>query len=509
MQQFFSPARSEAGIKKSVYSEMTLNRTHLSLPVGITPPSYDIGSVTPGIVHIGLGGFHRAHFARYTHDVMGIDRAGLSWGVIGAGLRPSDSSLLSALVRQDGLYTLVERDGRSETRTLIGSVIGVIDATRQSFTLIEAIVRRSTRIVSITVSENGYHLDGITRSLNHADPAIQQDIGTPREPRTLPGILVEAFRRRRDAQLPVFTALSCDNIRHNGQVLRAAVLALARLSDPGLADWIEEHGRFPSCMVDRITPVPTPEQIDEFRVQTGLEDHAPIFSESFRQWVIEDAFADGRPDWDRIGAQFVEDVTPYEAMKLRLLNASHLAIAGLGSLCGYQTVIETIGDPLIRRYMVRLMDAETGPTLPPVPGIDLAAYKATLLERFANPAIRDTVQRINADAPVNLLLDPLRDRLAIDAPVNLLALGLAAWCRRVQIEAREPVEGRPMGRAEALLQERARIETDPASFLSLEAIFGEIGKDPRLVSMVRYWLKSFEKDGAVAALKRAAAAGFF
>jgi mannitol 2-dehydrogenase len=182
--------------------------------------------------------------------------------------------------------------------------------------------------------------------------------------------------------------------------------------------------------------------------------------------VIEDAFADGRPDWDRVGAQFVEDVAPYEAMKLRLLNASHLAIAGLGSLCGYQTVIETIGDPLIRRYMVRLMDAETGPTLPPVPGIDLAAYKATLLERFANPAIRDTVQRINADAPVNLLLDPLRDRLAIDAPVNLLALGLAAWCRRVQIEAREPVEGRPMGRAEALLQERARTETDPASFLS-------------------------------------------
>jgi mannitol 2-dehydrogenase len=509
MQQFFSPARSEAGIKKSVCSEMTLNRTHHLLPTGITPPSYDIGSVTPGIVHIGLGGFHRAHFARYTHDLMGIDPAGLNWGIIGAGLRPSDSSLLSALDRQDGLYTLVERDGRSETRTLIGSVIGVIDATRQSFALIEAIVRRSTRIVSITVSENGYHLDGITRSLNHADPAIQQDIGTPREPRTLPGILVEAFRRRRDAQLPVFTALSCDNIKHNGQVLRAAVLALARFSDPGLADWIEEHGRFPSCMVDRITPVPTQEQIDEFRNETGLDDHVPIFCESFRQWVIEDAFADGRPDWDRVGAQFVEDVAPYESMKLRLLNASHLAIAGLGSLCGYQTVIETIGDPLIRRYMVRLMDAETGPTLPPVPGIDLAAYKATLLERFANPAIRDTVQRINADAPVNLLLDPLRDRLAIDAPVNLLALGLAAWCRRVQIEARLPVEGRAMGRAEALLQERARTETDPVCFLRVEAIFGEIGKDPRLVSMVRYWLKSLEKDDAVAALKRAAAAGFF
>jgi mannitol-1-phosphate/altronate dehydrogenase len=225
--------------------------------------------------------------------------------------------------------------------------------------------------------------------------------------------------------------------------------------------------------------------------------------------VIEDAFTDGRPDWDRVGAQFVEDVAPYEMMKLRLLNASHLAIASLGSLCGYKSIIATIGDPLIRRYMVRLMDTETGSTLPPVPGIDLAAYKATLLERFSNPAIRDTVRRVNADAPVNLLLDPLRDRLAIGAPSNLLALGLAAWCRRVHIEAREPVAGRPMGRAEALLQESAGTVADPASFLFVEAIFGPLGNDPRLVSAVRSWLQEFEGHGAAAALNRAAAERLF
>ena len=488
---------------------MTLNRSRLSLPAGIASPSYEVAGVTPGIVHVGLGGFYRAHVARYTHDLMAIDPSALQWGIVGSGLRKSDVALLDALDRQDGLYTLVERDAGGEVRTLIGSIVRVVDASADSEPLLAAIAPRATRIVSITVSEHGYHLNAATRTLNPDDPAIQRDVLNPRGPRTLLGILVESFRCRRDAHLPAFTALSCDNIQHNGTVLREAVLAFAEMVDPKLAAWIAEHGQFPCSMVDRITPMPTSEQISAFNEATGLDDRAPIFSEVFRQWIIEDRFADGRPEWSRVGAQFVDDVAPYEAMKLRLLNASHLAISGLGVLCGYETVLETIADPLIRRFMKRLMDVETGPTLPPVPGIDLAAYKAALVERFANPAIRDTVQRINADAPVNLLLDPVRDRLAIDAPINLLALGLAAWCRRVQIEARQPVAGRPMGRAEALLQERARTEADPASFLLVEAIFGEIGKDPRLVSMIRYWLKSLEKDGAVAALYRAAAAGFF
>jgi mannitol 2-dehydrogenase len=486
-----------------------LNRARVSVPDGIVPPSYDVAGVTLGIVHIGLGGFYRAHFARYTHDLMEIDPSALQWGIVGSGLRKGDVALLDALDRQDGLYTLVERDAGGEVRTLIGSIVGVIDASADSEHLLAAIAPRATRIVSITVSEHGYHLNAATRTLNPDDPAIQRDALNPRRPRTLLGILVESFRRRRDAHRPAFTALSCDNIQHNGTVLREAVLAFAEMVDPGLAAWIAEHGRFPCSMVDRITPMPTTDQISAFNEATGSDDRAPIFSEAFRQWIIEDRFADGRPEWSRAGAQFVDDVAPYEAMKLRLLNASHLAISGLGVLCGYETVLDTIADPLIHRFMVRLMDAETGPTLPPVPGIDLADYKAALVERFANPAIRDTVQRINADAPVNLLLDPLRDRLAIDAPVDLLAFGLAAWCRRVQIEARQPIEGRPMGWAEALLQERAKTETDPASFLLVEAIFGEIGKNPRLVSTVRYWLQSFEEDGAVAALKRAAAAGFF
>jgi len=374
--------------------------------------------------------------------------------------------------------------------------------------LLDAIAPRQIRIVSITVSQNGYHLDA-ARGLNRADPTIQQDIATPRRPRSLLGILVEAFRRRREAGLPAFTALSCDNIPHNGAVLRAVVLALAELSDPGLAAWIADHGCFPSSMVDRITPVATPEEILAFRRETGLDDAAPIFSEAFRQWVIEDRFTDGRPAWDRAGAQFVGDVAPYEAMKLRLLNASHLATASLGALCGYETVVQTLADPLIRRYMVRLMDAETGPTLAPVQGVDLAAYKRALIDRFANPAIRDTVQRIGADAPVSLLLDPLQDRLAASAPIDLLALGLAAWCRRVQLDASRPLEGRPMGKAELLLQLRAHAHDDPIAFLGVEDIFGPVGRDPRLLASVNAWLRSIEDLGAPETLKRAGDSGAF
>ena len=489
---------------------INLNRTLGTLPPEVAAPRYDLRAVSPAIVHIGLGGFHRAHFARYTHDLMNSDPTALSWGIVGAGLRRSDSDLLTALHRQQGLYTLVERDHEGETKTLIGSLIDTIDASQSSDALLAAIDRPATRIVSITVSEHGYHLAGATRTLNLNDAAILDDIAHHNAPRTMPGILVEGLRRRKQSGRPAFTAMSCDNIQHNGRVLRDAVLALAAASDTTLAEWIATHGCFPSSMVDRITPVPLPEQIEAFNDATRVADEAPVFAETFRQWVIEDRFADGRPDWDRVGAQFVDDVTPYETMKLRLLNASHLAIAGLGVLCGYETVIDTIGDPLIRRYMVRLMDAETGPTVPPVPGIDLTAYKSSLLDRFANPAIRDTVRRINADAPVNLLLDPLRDRLAADASIDLLALGLAAWCKRAVVEASLPVEGRLMGRAEARLQQQARIATDdPAAFLAIDEIFGAVGRDTRLLSAIDHWLQSFGDYGVGGTLSHAAAEGLF
>lgn len=472
----------------------------IDLSVGVRAPAYDLAGVIAGIVHIGLGGFHRAHFARYTHDLMALDPTANRWGILGSGLRANDVDLLAALDSQDGLYTLVERDPTGETKTIIGSIVGTIDASHSSAALLDAIGRPETKIVSITVSERGYNLDGPSKTLDLDHPAIRQDLADPAAPRTVPGIIVEGYRRRRAAKLSAFTSLCCDNIPHNGKVLRAAVLAFAEASDPALAAWIAREARFPNSMVDRITPVPTAGEIAALVSETGVNDAAAVFAESFRQWIIEDDFADGRPDWDRVGAQFVSDVTPYETMKLRLLNASHLSIAGLGTLSGYETIEESINDPLIRRFMIRLMDAETGPTLPPVPGIDLSRYKATLIERFANPAIRDLNQRVNVDAPVNLLLDPLRDRLVANQPVDLLALGLAAWCWRVRDEAHIGGSG---------LVHRHALESgdDPTALLSIEPVFGSLGRDPRLIEAVGSWLSALSTGGVAGALAEAGKKG--
>lgn len=485
---------------------ITLSRAHLGrLPTGFEAPRYDPRRVSRGIVHLGLGGFHRAHMARYTHDLMGQDATAFGWGVTGAGLRASDRHLLDALAGQDGLYSLVEREGARENRAVIGSLVGTIDASSSTAALLAAIDEPETRIVSVTVTENGYHLDRATRALDIASDAIAADLAHPETPRTVPGVLVEAYRRRRAMGGAPFTALCCDNMPHNGRVLRAAVLALADAQAPALARWIDQHAAFPNSMVDRITPVPTAEETAAFRAETGLDDRAPLHAELFRQWVIEDVFAAGRPAWEMVGAQIVADVAPYELMKLRLLNGSHLAIAAIGQLAGHALISDTVENPLIRRYMVALMDRETGPTLPPVPGMNLAGYKRRLLDRFANRAIRDTTQRVNTDAPLNYLLDPIRDRLARDQPIELLAFGVAAWCRRAtgRGEGGEPIAVvHPLA---ALMGRRARDGgADPTALLSIAELFGPLGRDPRLVTAVGRWLASIYERGIAATLQAGA-----
>lgn len=492
-------------------SKITLSRSDRSaLPDNVVKPDFDLARVRPGIVHIGLGGFHRAHMARYTHDLMQVDDGALAWGIVGAGLRDKDMALLQAMAAQDGLYTLVEREGTTETCALIGSIVATIDASGTSAPLLAAIDRPEIRIVSITVTENGYHLDRSTKQLDLSSPAIRADLDDPQHPRTVPGILVEAYARRRAAGAAGFTALTCDNIQHNGDILEAAILSFATQREPALADWIAANASFPNTMVDRITPVPTDEQIAELSDKTGLDDKAAVFAELFRQWVVEDRFVAGRPAWERVGVEFVADVTPYEKMKLRLLNGSHLAIAAVGQLLGYASIGETVNDPLVHRYMAALMDKETGPTLTPIPGVDFATYKAALFARFANPAIEDTTQRVNTDAPVNVLLDPVRDRLAADQSVELLALGLAAWCRRLtgEDDAGATIEVvHPLAvqlRAAALAGGH-----DPAPVLAIEAIFGKLGGDQRLVSAVGRWLESIYDRGMRATLADAAEHGVF
>jgi fructuronate reductase/mannitol 2-dehydrogenase len=451
----------------------------------VARPGYDPARARAGIVHLGLGGFHRAHMARYTHDLMAQTPDALGWGIVGAGLLASDRPLIEALSAQERLYTLVERDQNGEAATVVGSLCGVVDAGEDTRALIETMVAPTTRIVSLTVTEHGYCLDAASKTLDGGHAQIRADLADPERPRSAIGVIVEALRRRRAAGHKAFTALSCDNIQHNGQVLRGAVLALAARRDPALADWIAARARFPCTMVDRITPMTRAEDIDALRQHYGLDDRAPVFAEPFRQWVIEDDFVDSRPDWDLVGAQFVADVAPHETMKLRLLNASHLAIAGLGALMGYRRIDEAIGDARLGRYMRALMDRETGPTLAAVPGVDLDAYKAKLIERFANPNLRDTVERVNTDAPVNYLLDPLRDRVASDQPIPLLGLALAAWLRRMRgVDDRGGALAIRHPQADLLRQRAIEGGSDPRPLLTIPSIFGALGTDPRLVDAV-------------------------
>jgi mannitol 2-dehydrogenase len=492
---------------------MTIKLTRANLG-GITPPvktpKYDSSRVAPGIVHLGLGGFHRAHMARYTHALMESDPANLGWGIIGAGLLPADRRMAESLSPQDFLYTLVERGASHESVEIIGSLAGVVFAGESSADLLAAIDDPRIKIVSLTVTENGYCLNPATKRLDTGHALIAHDLIDPETPKSAIGIIVQAYRRRMAAGLPAFTALTCDNIQHNGDVLRDAVLTFSRLRNPSLAAWIEVHASFPNTMVDRITPVTRPEQIAMLADKYGIEDAWPVFSEDFTQWVIEDRFVAGRPAWEQVGAQIVADVAPYEMMKLRLLNGSHLAVSAPGRLMGYTYIHEAMADPLLRGFMAALMDRETGPTLPPVPGIDLDDYKRTLIARFANPAIEDTVERVNTDAPLNVLVVPIQARLEAGESVELLALALAAWMRRVRgvDEQGNPIDVRhPLA---ALLREKAEEGgPDPGPLLSITSLFGTLSENPRLVAPLRHSLAAIYASGTRAALQAAAQAQGF
>lgn len=476
-----------------------LSRQNLArLPAEVARPSYDRAALGAGIVHLGMGGFHRAHMARYTHDLMERRADALAWGITGVGLMPADKLIHDALTRQDNLYTLVERDTGTETATIVGSVARTIFAPEQPDALRAAIDNPETRIVSLTVTEAGYCLDSGSKRLDFGHPLIAHDLASPAAPKSPVGMIVAGLRRRRDAGAAAFAVLCCDNIQHNGGVLRRAALDLAEAQDSGLARWIEDHASFPDTMVDRITPVTRPEDADWLESRFGVADASPVFSEGFRQWVIADHFVSGRPAWEEVGVQFAADITPYEHMKLRLLNASHLAIAAPGELAGYALIDEAMRDDRLAAYMAMLMDRETGPTVKPPPGIDIAAYKAGLVRRFSNPNIRDTIARVNADAPLNYLLDPLRDRIDAGLASPLLEFALAAWIFRLR--GRDD-RGRPIAIKHPMSRDLQPLaERDPVAILSLRPLFGELAGHPALQHGVARWLAGIRAHGTMATL---------
>lgn len=418
------------------------SQTLSTLAAGIKVPDYDRSAVTPGIVHLGIGAFHRAHMAVYVDDLLGEDP---SWGIVGASLRRPDTK--DALEPQDGLYTIAVRDAAGTHPRVIGSILRVMDANTEREELLALMADPAIRIVSLTVTEKGYCYAPATGELDEKHPDIVYDLAHPREPRSAPGMLVEALARRKAAGVAPFTVMSCDNLPSNGETAKRIVTRFAALRDKALGEWVKDVA-FPSTMVDRIVPSTTDADRDEVAQLIGAEDAWPIMTEPFTQWVIEDRFPSGRPAFEKVGAQLVADVEPFEHMKLRMLNGSHSTMAYSGYLGGYQYINEVMADPAYAQMVHGLMTEEAMPTLD-MEGTDLGAYRDQLLERFRNPALKHRTWQIAMDGSQKLpqrLLGTIRDRLAAGDSIDRLALGVAAWMRYVtgvdeqggEIDVRDP-----------------------------------------------------------------------
>jgi mannitol 2-dehydrogenase len=440
--------------------------------------AYDRSSVTTGVVHIGVGGFHRAHQAMY-HDR--LLRAGVrDWGICGVGVLDADRRMADVMRAQRGLYTLVEKPPSGEHRaSVIGALTGYLFAPAGAEAVIEELAAPSTRIASLTITEGGYEHDG---------PAF--------------GVLVEALRRRRDRGTGPLTVMSCDNLPGNGEVAMRAITGFARERDAGLAGWIEDAVRFPSSMVDRITPQTTDADRELVRERFGLEDAWPVVCEPYVQWVLEDDFAAGRPPYEDAGVQLVGDVEPYELMKLRLLNASHQALAYFGRLCGYELVHDAAQDPLFQRFLLGYMDDEATPTLAPVPGVDLHRYKRELIERFANPYVRDTIARLCAESSDRIprwLVPVIRERLAAGGGVDRAAAVVASWARYAE---GVDEQGGPIEVVDRLSERvMANARGGPDAFIGDRGLFGDLAEDRRFADAFRAALRSLHERGARATLE--------
>lgn len=472
-----------------------------TLPPEVQRPRYDRGALVTGIVHLGIGAFHRAHQAVYTDDALA--RAFGPWGICGVSLRSPDTR--DALAPQGALYTVAVRGADAERLRVIGSVTELLVAPEDPEAVLERLTRPSVRVVTLTVTEKGYCHDPATGELNEDHPGIRRDLANPHRPETAAGFLVEALERRRRAGVAPFTVLSCDNLPSNGDTLARILRRYAALRDPALGRWVGDNVACPNSMVDRIVPATTDEDRAAVARRLGVADAWPVMTEPFSQWVIEDRFPQGRPAWEREGAELVADVHPYETMKLRLLNGSHSILAYLGYLSGYQTVSDAIADPDFARLIRGLMDEEVTPTLKVPPGADLAHYKAALLERFANPTLKHRTWQIAMDGSQKLpqrLLAPIRDRIAAGAPFNRLALGVAAWMRYVtgRDEKGEPIDVRdPL--AARLAEVTAAAGPDAGALipalLAVREVFGdELPQNPAFRTAVTVALTRLLEQGA-------------
>jgi len=469
-------------------------------------PGYDRTAITPGIFHIGVGGFHRAHQAVYLDDLLkrpGHER----WGYCGIGLLEQDAAMRDVMCSQDCLYSVLELSPPGDRARVVGSIVEYLYAPGARESVLARLASRDCRIVSMTITEGGYYTEDGSGEFNHSHPDVVHDLQHPHAPRCSFGYLLEALDRRRKAGLAPFTMLSCDNLQHNGDLLRRMLLAFAGLRDAGLQTWIAEHAVFPNSMVDRIVPVSTEAHRELAREKFGIEDAWPVATEPFRQWVVEDRFPAGRPAWEDAGALMTSDVAPYEKMKIRLLNGSHQALCYIGMLLGYKGVHEAVGDTQIRRFLQIMMDEEVSPLLNTPAGIDLEAYKATLLERFANPAIGDRLERIGTDASVRMagfILPSIREQLQRGGPIDCLAFTVSAWFHYVfRSSGRAGAVAAPDPLGPVLAEAALRGGPAPDCLLGIRKVFDSgLASSVRFTGLVGRFYSAFRHSGPRGALAR-------
>ncbi|MDX9677485.1 mannitol dehydrogenase family protein [Pseudomonas zeae] len=487
---------------------MKLNQQNLHrLASEVQLPAYSLSDTRQGIAHIGVGGFHRAHQAYYTDALMNTGEA-LDWAICGVGLRAEDRRARDDLKEQDYLFTLFELGDSDDTEVrVIGAIRDMLLAEDGAQALIDILADPQIRIVSLTITEGGYCIDDSNGEFMAHLPQIQHDLTHPNAPKTVFGFLCAALEKRRAAGIPAFTVMSCDNLPHNGAVTRKALLAFATLRNSNLCSWIDANVSFPNAMVDRITPMTSTAHRLQLADKHGVDDAWPVVCEPFVQWVLEDKFVNGRPAWEKVGVQFTDDVSPYEEMKIKLLNGSHLALTYLGFLKGYRFVHETMNDPLFVRYMRAYMDLDVTPQLAPVPGIDLTDYKNTLVARFSNQAIADQLERVCSDGSSKFpkFTIPTINRLIADGQeTKRAALVVAAWALYLKgVDENGDSYSIPDPRAaffQALVADDALITQ---RLLAVEEIFGTaIPRSAEFVAAFEWCCNSLREDGVTRTLQR-------
>jgi fructuronate reductase len=487
------------------------NRTLADIGIrkNVTTPQYQRDQLTPGIVHLGLGAFHRAHAAVYTDRA--IAEGDPRWGIVGVSLRQADTR--DALAPQDNLYTVAIRGASSaradgaerEQLHVVGALVGTLVAPENPQAVLAAMADACCHIVSLTVTEKGYCHDPATRALRMNHPDIVYDLAHPAAPRSAIGFIVRALALRHDAGLRPFTVLSCDNLPSNGHTTRGLVLAFAAKIDPELARWIDAYGAFPNAMVDRIVPKTTEEDRVRIANRLGADDAWPVMTEPFSQWVIEDAFAGPRPRWESVGVSIVAEVEPYENAKLRMLNGTHSSLAYLGSVAGYVTVDAAIGDATLAHFIATMMQEEIEPTLsrPKLP-----EYRAALLTRYRNPALKHQLQQIAMDGSQKLpqrLLGTIRDRLTARAPCDRLCFAVAGWLRYLAGKDEQgnayPISDPLAERLHAAAIGSAEPEAQIAALLAVREVFGDdLPGNRQFVGALTRHLRSINQLGVIAAL---------